>query len=40
MNFRITRNNHAAGLKIGFPPKVNFRAEETHESNPTARELK
>ena len=31
-------NNHAADSKIG-PPKIDFRADETHESHPTAWEL-
>ena len=32
--------NHAADSKIGSPLKIDFRADWTHESNPTARELK
>ena len=39
MNFRIITKNHAADSKIGSPPKIDFRADETHESHPTAWEL-
>ena len=39
MNYRITTKNHAADSKIGFPQKIDFRADETHESHPTAWEL-
>ena len=40
MNWRIITKNHAADSKIGSPLKIDFRADWTHESNPTARELK
>ena len=40
MNFRIITNNHAAGSKIGSPQKVDFRADGTHESKPTAKNLR
>ena len=39
MNLRIITKNHAADLKIGSPLKIDFRAEWTHESMPTAWEL-
>ena len=35
MNFRIITENHAADSKINIPPKINFRADGTHESHPT-----
>ena len=40
MNLRVITKNHAADSKIGFPLKIDFRADWTHESNPTAWELK
>ena len=40
MNLRIIRKNHAADSKIEFPLKIDFRADGTHESHPTAWELK
>ena len=39
MNFRIITKNHAADSKIGFSQKIDFRADGTHEPNPTAWEL-
>ena len=39
MNFRIIPKNHAAESKIGSPLKIDFRADRTHESQPTAWEL-
>ena len=36
---RIITKNHAADSKIGSPQKIDFRAVETHESNPKAWEL-
>ena len=39
MNLTITTKNHAADSKIGSPLKIDFRADWTHESNPTAWEL-
>ena len=39
MNLRIITKNHAADSKIGSPLKIDFRADWTHESNPTAWEL-
>ena len=39
MNFRIITKNHAADSKIGFPLKIDFRADWTHESNPAVWEL-
>ena len=39
MNLRIIMKNHAADSKIGSPHKIDFRADETLESNPTAWEL-
>ena len=38
MNSRIITKNHAADSKIGSLLKINFRADWTHESNPTAWE--
>ena len=32
--------NHPADSKIGYPLKIDYRADWTHESNPTACELK
>ena len=40
MNFRIITKNHAADSKIRSPKKMDFRADEIHESHPTAWELK
>ena len=40
MNLRILAKNYAADSKIGSPLKIDFRAEWTHESIPTAWELK
>ena len=40
MNLRIITKNHAANSKKGSPLKINFRAAWTHESIPTAWELK
>ena len=40
MNFRIIKKNHAADSKIRSPQKIDFRADGTHESHPTAWELK
>ena len=40
MNFRIITKNHAADSKIGSPHKIDYRADDTHESHPTAWELK
>ena len=39
MNLRIITKNHAADSKIGSPLKIDFRADWSHESNPTAWEL-
>ena len=39
MNLRIITKNHAADSKIGSPLKIDFRADWTHESIPTAWEL-
>ena len=39
MNLRIITKNHADDSKIGFPLKIDFKAEWTHESMPTAWEL-
>ena len=38
MDIRIITNNHAAESKIGSSQKINFRADQTHESHPTAWE--
>ena len=38
MNLRIITINYAAG-SIGYPLKIDFRADCTHESIPTAWEL-
>ena len=40
MYFRIITKNRAAYSKIGSAKKIDFRAIETHESHPTAWELK
>ena len=40
MNLRIITKNHAADSKIGYPLKIDFRVGWTHESNPTAWELR
>ena len=40
MNLRIITKNNAANSKIGSPFKIDFRANWTYESNPTAWELK
>ena len=40
MNLRIITKNRADDSKIGFTLKIDFRADWTHESNPTAWELK
>ena len=39
MNLKIITKNHAADSKIGFPLKIDFRADWTHESIPRAWEL-
>ena len=39
MNFRIKKKNHASDSKIGSLHKIDFRADGTHESHPTAWEL-
>ena len=39
MNLRIITKNHAADSEIDSPLKIDFRADETHESIPTAWEL-
>ena len=36
MNLRIITKNHADDSKIGFPLKIDFKVEWTHESMPTA----
>ena len=40
MNLRIIPKNHEDDSKIGSPPKIDFKAEWTHESMPTAWVLK
>ena len=35
MNLRIITKNHAVDSKIGFPLEIDFKADGTHESNPT-----
>ena len=40
MNSRIITKNHAADSKIRFSQKFDFRADGTHESQPTAWELR
>ena len=40
MNSRIITKNHADDSKIGSPLKIDFKSEWTHESMPTAWELK
>ena len=39
MNLRVITKNLGADLKIGCPLKIEFRADLTHESNPTTCEL-
>ena len=39
MNFRIITKNHASDSKIRSPHKIDFRADGTQESHPTAWEL-
>ena len=39
MNLRLITKNHAANSEIGSPHKIDFRADETHESHPKACEL-
>ena len=39
INFRIITKNHAADSKIGSIRKIDFWADGTHESHPTAWEL-
>ena len=39
MNFRIITKNPAADSQIGSSLKIDFRADWTHESIPTAWEL-
>ena len=39
MNLRIITKNHADDSKIGSLLKIDFKAEWTHESMPTAWEL-
>ena len=39
MNFTIITKNHPADSNIGSSPKINFRADVTQESHPTALEL-
>ena len=39
MNLRIKTKNHATDSKIGSPLQIDFRADWTHESIPTAWEL-
>ena len=36
MNFRIITKNHADDSKIRYPQKIDFRADGTHETHPTA----
>ena len=38
-NLRIITKNHAVDLKIGSTLEIDFRADWTHESNPTAWEV-
>ena len=40
MNLRIITKSHAADSKIRSPKKIDFSADGTHESHPTAWELK
>ena len=40
MNFKILTKNHAADLEIRSPPKIDFRADETQESQLKAWELR
>ena len=39
INLRIITKKHATDSKIGSPLKIDFRADWTHDSNPTAWEL-
>ena len=39
MNLRVITKNHAAYSKVRFPQKIDYRADETHQSHPTALEL-
>ena len=39
MNLKIITKNHADDWKIGSPLKIDFRADRTHQSNPTAWDL-
>ena len=39
MNLRIMTKNHVADSKIGSPLKIDFRADLTHKSIPTALKL-
>ena len=39
MNLRIVTKNYAADSKIRSPLKIDFRADWTHESIPTAWDL-
>ena len=39
MYFRIITKNRAVDSKIGSTRKIDFRADGTHESHPTAWEL-
>ena len=39
MNLRIITKDHTADPKVGSLLKIDFRADWTHESNPTAWEL-
>ena len=40
MNLRMITKNDAADSKIGSPDEIDFRADGTHESHPTALELR
>ena len=40
MNLRLIKKNHVADSKIGSPLKIDFGADWTHESIPTAWELR
>ena len=40
MKFRIKTKSHGADSKKRSPKKIDFSADGTHESNPTAWELK
>ena len=39
MNSRIITKDHAADSKKGSPQRIDFRADGTHDSHPTARAL-